>query len=228
MIKFTPGEFNQVREAIAGAHLLNQAIVPVLKQRHVTLDKQQRQLLKLAPPAVAAAYNTIATITQRESGAREGSGFNIETRFGDIDTAMVREELENVSALTLPDVVYEMAVALVELPMYMNELENSKDTPTTAAILMAWAWESGRRYGVGQALALVEQGTTEFKTGLEAVLVATLNAALDLPAPELPFAPTSERPEGASPSTSDTADDARSTEETDDDGGAMPRPKLIN
>ena len=42
MIGFTPAEFNQVREAIAAAHLYCQAISPLLKARHTTINKDQR------------------------------------------------------------------------------------------------------------------------------------------------------------------------------------------
>ena len=42
MIQFTPDEFQKVREAIASAHLLIQAVAPLLKQRHTYLNRDQR------------------------------------------------------------------------------------------------------------------------------------------------------------------------------------------
>jgi hypothetical protein len=68
-------------------------------------------------------------------------------------------------------------------------------------MLMAWTFEGGRRYGLQQAIAILDTTTTEFKTGTDAVLTAALNATLDLPSPQLPFAPSSESPDGAAPST---------------------------
>jgi hypothetical protein len=94
-----------------------------------------------------------------------------------------------------------MVCALGELPMYHELITAEQVTTHRAAMLMAWTFEAGRRYGLQQALAIIDTTTTEFKTGTDAVLTAALNATLDLPSPELPFKPNSESPDGAAPST---------------------------
>jgi hypothetical protein len=228
MIGFTPSEFNQVREAIAAAHLYCQAISPLLKARHTMMNKDQRQLAQFAPQAVAEGFNTIALITHRENRDPDAVDARPAIKLQDIDTEAMRDELENVSALVLPDLVYQMVCALGELPMYHELITAEPLTTHRAAILMAWTFEAGRRYGLQQALAIIDTTTTEFKTGTDAVLTAALNATLDLPSPELPFKPKSESPDKAAPSTIGANGEERSTEETDDDGGAMPRPKLIH
>jgi len=201
MIQFTPKEFSQVREAIAAAHLYMQAINPMLKQRRAALNIDQRAMVKLAPEAVAEGFNIMAMITHRENRDPESLEAMQPTKLTDIDTVAMRDELENVSALVLPDMVYQMVCALGELPMFHDTITSEPLTTHRTAMLMAWSWEGGRRYGLQQSLAILDTTTTEFKTGTEAVLTAALNSALDLPSPELPFKPSSESPDGAAPST---------------------------
>jgi hypothetical protein len=184
MIGFTPAEFNQVREAIAAAHLFMQSVGPVLKQRHTALNKDQRNLLQFAPEAVAEGFNAIAKITYRENRDPNAQEEESPTKLTDIDTVAMRDELENVSALVLPDIVYQMVCALGELPMYHETLTAEPITANSVARLMAWTWEGGRRYGVQQAMAILDSTTTEFKSGVDAVLTAALNGTLDLPSPE--------------------------------------------
>ena len=227
MIQFTPDEFQKVREAIASAHLLIQAVAPLLKQRHTYLNRDQRNLLTYSESAVPAAFNIIAAITHRENRDPESEAAAPPNKLADIDVRAMRDELENVSALVLPDLLYQMVCALGELPMYHNLITSEPLTTHRAAQLMAWTWEAGRRYGIQQALAIADGTIDEFKANTGAVLTAALNATLDLPSPELPSKPSSESPDGAAPSTIGANDEERTTEETDDDGGAMPRPKLI-
>ena len=227
MIQFTPDEFQKVREAIASAQLLIQAVAPLLKQRHTYLNRDQRNLLTYSESAVPAAFNIIAAITHRENRDPDAVDARPAIKLQDIDTEAMRDELENVSALVLPDLVYQMVCALGELPMYHELITAEPLTTHRAAMLMAWTFEAGRRYGLQQALAIIDTTNTEFKTGTDAVLTAALNATLALPSPELPFKPSSESPDGAAPSTIGANGEERTTEETDDDGGAMPRPKLI-
>ena len=184
MIRFTPAEFNQVREAIAAAHLYCQTISPLLKARHTMMNKDQRQLAQFAPQAVAEGFNTIALITRRENRDPDAVDARPAIKLQDIDTDAMRDELENVSALVLPDLVYQMVCALGELPMYHELITAEPLTTHRAAMLMAWTFEAGRRYGLQQALAIIDTTTTEFKTGTDAVLTAALNATLDLPSPE--------------------------------------------
>ena len=201
MIQFTPDEFQKVREAIASAHLLIQAVAPLLKQRHTYLNRDQRNLLTYSESAVPAAFNIIAAITHRENRDPDAVDARPAIKLQDIDTEAMRDELENVSALVLPDLVYQMVCALGELPMYHELITTEPLTTHRAAMLMAWTFEAGRRYGLQQALAIIDTTTTEFKTGTDAVLTAALNATLDLPSPELPFKPISQSPDGAAPST---------------------------
>ena len=226
MIGFTPAEFNQVREAIAAAHLFMQAICPVLKQRHTALNKDQRNLLQFAPEAVAQAFNAIALITHRENRDPDAVDERPAIKLQDIDTEAMRDELENVSALILPDLVYQMVCALGELPMYHELITAEPLTTHRAAKLMAWSWEGGRRYGLQQALAIIDTTTTEFKTGTDAVLTAALNATLDLPNPELPFKPSSESPDGAAPSTIGANGEERSPGAAGE-SGQHPRAEII-
>lgn len=228
MIQFTPDEFHQVREAISAAHLLLQSITPLLKQRHTTLNRDQRQLLAYSTEAVPTAFNTIARITHRENRDPEAEENRPATNFGDIDKRDMRDELENVSALVLPDIVYEMVCALGELPMFHETITAEPLTTHRAAILMAWCWEAGRRYGIRQALAILDNTVGDFKAQTDAVLAAALNATLDLPSPEsatdagkLP--PGSERP-------GDTATNGEAGDHGDDAGesGAQPKPELVN
>ena len=184
MIQFTPDEFQKVREAIASAHLLIQAVAPLLKQRHTYLNRDQRNLLTYSESAVPAAFNIIAAITHRENRDPDAVDARPAIKLQDIDTEAMRDELENVSALVLPDLVYQMVCALGELPMYHELITAEPLTTHRAAMLMAWTFEAGRRYGLQQALAIIDTTTTEFKTGTDAVLTAALNATLDLPSPE--------------------------------------------
>jgi len=203
MIGFTPAEFNQVRESIAAAHLFMQALGPVLKQRHTALNKDQRNLLQFAPEAVAQGFNTIALITHRENRDPDAVDARPVTRLQDIDTEAMRDELENVSALVLPDLVYQMLCALGELPMFHDTITSEPLTTHRAAMLMAWSWEGGRRYGLQQSLAILDTTTTEFKTGTEAVLTAALNGTLDLPSPEAEHKPGEVVPIDGAPSAAD-------------------------
>ena len=199
MIGFTPAEFNQVREAIAAAHLFIQSFVPLLKQRHMILNKDQRNLLDFVPDSVAKGYNTIAAIMHRENCGPEANDTAPAMKLSDINTVAMRDELENVSALVMPDLVYQMVCALGELPMYHEIIISEPLTTNRAAILMAWCFEAGRRYGIQQAIAIIENTTADFVSGTNTVLNAALNFTLDLPAPvtEMPdckFPPQSEQP----------------------------------
>lgn len=211
MIQFTPDEFQKVREAIASAHLLIQAVAPLLKQRHTHLNRDQRNLLTYSESAVPAAFNIIAAITHRENRDPESEAAAPPNKLADIDVRAMRDELENVSALVLPDLLYQMVCALGELPMYHNLITSEPLTTHRAAQLMAWTWEAGRRYGIQQALAIADGTIDEFKANTGAVLCAALNGTLDLPAPDKP-GPTAEIvPFEYPPADTAETDDVRST-----------------
>ena len=93
----------------------------------------------------------------------------------------MRDEMENVSALELPDLVYEMVCALGELPMYHALITTEQLTTHRAARLMAWTWESGRRYGIQQAMVILDSTTDEFKKATGAILDTALNGILEIP-----------------------------------------------
>ena len=189
MIGFTPQEFNQVREAISLANFFNAAMCPMLKQRHVNLNKEQRELLRFTPPAVEGAFTLLLQITNREHRDLDTIDTQPPNKVDQIDTVAMRDELENVSALILPDLEYEMRVNLNELPMY-NHLASSLDAGyDIPAKLMTWAWEAGRRYGVQQAMAVADSTIDDFKAATNAVLDRVLNGTLDLPPAEATIPP---------------------------------------
>ncbi len=228
MINFTPEEFTNMRDGISIAHLFIQALGPVLRQRRTLLNKEQRNLLHAAPEIVANAFRAAATVTHRENRDPDAIYARPATKLHEIDSVAMRDELENVSALMLPDLVYHMVCALGELPMYHELITAEPLTTYRAAMLMAWTFEAGRRYGLQQALAIVEATTDEYKDATLGILTTALNAPLDLPAPELPFAPGSERPEDTAPSTPAANGDARSLAATDGSNEATHKKELVN
>ena len=183
MITFTPHEFNQVRDAVAASHLFMQAICPLVKQRQIALNKDQRNLLEFAPSLTAAAFTTLATVTHRNNRDPDAEDTRPVSQPTDIDTRAMYDELENVSALVLPDLVFLMLCALAELPMYDKTLRDSSADSVQVAPLMAWAWEAGRRYALNQALAIFDSTANEYKDGTEAILTTLLNSTLDLSSP---------------------------------------------
>lgn len=188
MIRISDDEFNRMREGLAGAHLLLQAILPVLKQRRVSLDKDQRELVAIAPRHVTDAFQIIAAISQRipQSPNAPAQLFTVKT--SDIDTLLMRNEIENVAGLAMPDLIFEIQRALADLPGLQEIIAiNGGDHPALA-LAGAVLWESGRRYGVLQGLEIAESTIDEFKTGIVAVLGEALNSTLELPAPQ-PFPP---------------------------------------
>ena len=211
MIQFTPDEFAKVREAIAAAHLFQQAVCPLLKQRHTALNRDQRNIMNAVQAEVPEAFAIVARITHREHRDPDTLESQPPTKLTDIDRASFRDELENVSALALPDLVYEMVTALGELPMYHHTLTSEPFSATHAATLMAWTWESGRRYGIQQALAIIECTTREFANGTTAALTQVLDSALDLPAAPTrdPIAANGDGTDRQGPTL--VTDDARST-----------------
>jgi hypothetical protein len=187
MIKFTPDEFEKVRDSIALAHLLIQSLAPMLKQRHSYLNREQRTLLDAAPRTLGDAFAIIAAITHREGRDLNSGDEPPVTKITDIDQLLLRDELENVSALVLPDLVNEMKLVLALLPMYKQEAFSIRADEMPPDRLMAWTWEAGRRYGVQQAIAIIDSCSTEFREGVCSVLGQALDGNLDLPSPELPF-----------------------------------------
>lgn len=210
MIDFTPAEFHQVREAVALAHVLIQSLAPTLKERHTYLNREQRQLVKAAPETFSRAFNLIAKITHRTNRDPEQLEAAAPTKLSEIDVTAMRDELENVSALQLPDLLNEMKATLAELPMFNDLVESSPLTSNHVAQLMAWTWEAGRRYGVQQGMVVIESSMNDYIVSLNAILDAALNGTLDLPSVEKKMTPGSESPDGAAPAPLDATGETRS------------------
>jgi hypothetical protein len=199
MIQITTQEFQQLREAIACGHIFMQSLRPLFARVDPRADKQQRELLKRAPEEFQRAFTLLATITQRELGDPSDPETRPTIRIQDIDFKSLRNDIENVSALAMPDLRYEMACALGELPG-INVLCHDPEHPTeNEAWLAAIIWEAGRRYGVAQAIAILDATTTEFAQGTIALLEHALNLTLELPPPELPLPPGRADPENPGP-----------------------------
>ena len=192
MIELTQEQFYQVRAAVAGAHLLIQAVKPLLKQRQVALNMDERNLLEIVPNAVGVAFHIISEVTQRETTSPLLRGEKPTANVGDIDEKIMRNELENVSALVFPDTETLMQKALTDLPMFAEEAIGITSGLDSMARLLSWAWEAGRRYGVLQAIAVCDSTVADFASGTITALDAVLNATMELPPPELPFQPAAE------------------------------------
>lgn len=181
MIQITEIEFDAICQGLAGAHMLIQRIHPVLKQRHVALDKEQRELLKTAPAATYNAFTLIRTIADREQSRQRNIQNTPMLMLSDLDTKLMRSELENVSALVMPDLEYQMQCALRELPgLDVISCDSNQQDQATAA-RMAIAWAAGRRYGILQACAIFSNTIDEFREGTELSFETALNQGLTLP-----------------------------------------------
>lgn len=192
MIELTQEQFYQVREAVAGAHLLIQAVKPLLKQRQVALNKDQRNLMDIVPNTVGVAFRILSEVTQRENTSPLLRGEKPTANVGDIDTKVFLTEIENVSALYFPDLEDLMLKALEQLPLLNEGLSSSMAEGECAAKEMAWAWEAGRRYGVKQSIAVCDSTVADFASGTITALEAVLNTTMELPPLELPLQPAAE------------------------------------
>jgi hypothetical protein len=186
MIRITKDEFNTLREGIASAHILIQSITPLLKTRRAALDKQQRQLMELAPGAVAAAFNLVAALTHKQNRADDAPQSTATVKVTDIDIKTMRDELENISALRMPDLDYEMACAIAELPGLNVHSSQPLSPPLGESRVAAIAWEAGRRYGVLQCSAIFDSTASEFHAATADIFQQILDSTLDVPAPGLP------------------------------------------
>lgn len=212
MVKVTTIEFNELREGIAGAHLFVQAMHRLLKARHTMLNKDQRNLLAVVPESVQHAFTLISQISQREQGNPNDPENTPTVRITDLDTRTMRDEIENVSALSMPDLVHEMCCAINELPG-LNVLSSKPDSPPNAeGVMCAIVWEAGRRYGIQQAMAIFDNTSADFVEGSGKALQFALDSALDLPAPELPLQPGRVVPFECKTADAAASGDARSTD----------------
>lgn len=184
MMKLNNEEWSAIADAIAGAHMLNQTVYALLKQRKADLNRDQRQLLNAVPELVRTAFQLLGKIDRRERGEPD-EPTNIPTSdIAKLDIRVLRNELENVSALNLPDLTYEMACLLEELPMYAEYAKTDNHERIVAARAFAWAWEAGRRYGVSQAAAVFSGSIIEYANYTNGILDQVQDLALELPQPE--------------------------------------------
>jgi len=102
----------------------------------------------------------------------------------DYDFQTLRQELENVSALEIPDLAHEMACVANELPMYIEETTALTDRKTHPGRLMAWCFETGRRYGLLEALARVDVTARALAEVLTTELITARDRTLDLSLPD--------------------------------------------
>ena len=162
MIQFTPDEFQtRCARPSPAAHLSLPGRRPLLKAAAHRPEQRPAQLTHLQRSAGRAEGSTSSLlITHRENRDPESEAAAPPNKLADIDVRAMRDELENVSALVLPDLLYQMVCALGELPMYHNLITSEPLTTHRAAQLMAWTWEAGRRYGLQQALAITTAPST--------------------------------------------------------------------
>ena len=199
MRTLTEPQFAAVQQAIAGSHLLYQRLIPALKKMRAGLDKETRKLELAAVEAIRTGYAVIAELSADDATAPADMSNLPAQPIADIDPKVFRNELENVSALNLPDLEHEMTCALLELPAYTEAFDTPENMVPKVAKLLAWAWEAGRRYAFIEALAVFTAVTEEFTEGTKLILEAARDRSLDLPAPETESADTAETIDPAKP-----------------------------
>lgn len=217
MKQLTEPQFQAVREGIAGAHLLLQRIAPVLKARHTKLDNATRVLLTQVPEPIRTAFAVVCELSSGEPRAPLDFSEKPAQPLSNIDPKTFRNELENVSALRLPDLEYEMCCALEELPMFAEESREHALTPFAVKRIMAWAWEAGRRYAFIEAIAVFSTTQQEVMDGTIQIFEQARDRYLDLPAPE-----------AQQPGNTDASDDERSLDPEPDAPGKKPGPQPVN
>ena len=180
LITMTRDQFYVLREGIAGAHLLTQRVLPFLRQGRAKLDKDTMHLANVAPEPIRLAFQLSAQISTEQDGNPPDFSTRVPEPLQDIDVKTMRNELENVSAMELPDLEYEMQCALEELPMLREQCVRHTIPPPNAAALLAWAWEAGRRYGMIEALSVFDLVSAEFTEGTRGILERARDRSLDL------------------------------------------------
>jgi len=180
MKQLTEEQFHALREGIAGAHLLIQRVIPLMKARRTTLDSDTRKLTNEVPGAVADAFRVAAALsTDDEPLPPNRLPPNLE-RMTDVDWKLFRLELENVSALVLPDLIYECGCACTELPMYREATKGSEMADSPIPRVMSWAWEAGRRYAYVESLAVLHTAIDEFNDTLTRVYETSRDRNLEV------------------------------------------------
>lgn len=179
MRQFTDEQFTTLREGISAAKLLIDRLLPALAARHAFLPQSAKWIVKTAPEPIKEAFNVLIdaiTAGDRVPPTDDTPGPEQKVEF---DVKLIRNELENVCALVLPDLAYELQCALAELPGFA-EHTRIKGTPCESEVkITTWAWEAGRRYGLMEAIAVCN-GTFNAAHGFTtATLEATRDRRLD-------------------------------------------------
>ena len=180
LITMTRDQFYVLREGIAGAHLLTQRVLPFLKQRHTKLDKDTMHLANVAPEPIRLAFQLSAQISTEQDGNPPDFSNRVPEPLQDIDVKTMRNEIENVSALNMPDLVHDMCCAINELPG-LNVLSSKPMNPPYAeGAMCAIVWEAGRRYGMIEALSVFDLVSAEFTEGTRTILEKARDRSLEL------------------------------------------------
>jgi hypothetical protein len=183
-VRLTPDEFLKLREGISGAHHFQMAFNALLLLHKRQFDKYQRNVFEVVPDSVSAGMVALAVITNRENRAEPDPDEPVTVRINDLDISTFRDELENIAALTMPDLVVEMGNAIDGLPGLNAIYEEGHYDVQSFARMAAVTWEAGRRYGVMQSLAIITASLEETKAATMLALDAALNDTLELPAAE--------------------------------------------
>jgi len=202
MIKLTQQEFRQLREAVALTHLFMQTISRQEIKRSLRNYHEIAQAMENSRNDMHSAFQLIAKITHRENCGPAAQNQKVARDPQQVNQLAIRNELENVSALKLPDIEYAMVCAMCDLPMFSEIVEKEPLTTHRAATLMAWAWEAGRRFGIGQAIEIWETSKEQVTTYSEIAVDDALNAPLDLTAPLPPIATRTQSPNAGETSES--------------------------
>lgn len=175
MTQIDDKKFDVLAEGIEAARVISFCLFPFLDEAKFRLPRQVIEILPSVERAVRRAYVIVkeAALTGVAEGRGEALGPN--TQGGGIDSVLLRTELENISALTLPDLKYEMQVACEELPAWEYACHRENIAPPQIAEMLAWACEAGRRIGIAEATQILEH---EFSDALETSL-SRLTAELD-------------------------------------------------
>ena len=158
MYQITDEQFSILREGLAAGKLLIDKLLPELKAHRMVIPNTVRWIGTTAPAPLHEAYNELFDIERAHS-----AGVDVEEKPEsndkvDFDVKMIRNELENVCAIVIPDLFYEFAVMARELPTLSRYFfEHSIKTEDMGEPL-TWAFETGRRYGLLEAIA-VASGT---------------------------------------------------------------------
>ena len=102
MMKLNNEEWTKIADAIAGAHMLNQAVYALLKQRKADLNRDQRQLLAAVPELVRTAFQLLGKIDRRERGEPDEPTNTPTSDISKLDIRVLRNESKTSPRSTCP------------------------------------------------------------------------------------------------------------------------------